>query len=114
MDISRVIIGPVVTEKAERLKAGVPSKASAKSGETKRMHTLWVAPKATKIEVRNALRRFYGVEASSVRILNVRPKTRMISAHVEMEKRHAGRKAIVTLAKDSKALDLAAFQLTAS
>ena len=104
MDLTRVIIGPVVTEKAERLKAG----------DTTHTHTLWVVPSATKIDIKNALRRYYGVDASSVRVLRTRSKVRLLGRGIEMEKRHAGKKVIVTLAKDSKALDLAAFQVTSS
>ena len=109
MDLARVIIGPVVTEKAERLKAGG---GSPKSGT--QMHTLWIVPGATKIEVKNALKRYYGVDAASVRVMRTRAKTRMLGRGIEMEKRHAGKKVIVTLAKDSKELDLAAFQTTSS
>jgi large subunit ribosomal protein L23 len=109
MDLSHVIIGPVVTEKAERLKA-----ATNKKGATSRVHTLWVSMDATKIEVKKALRRFFDVDAASVRALRVRPKTRLIGRGVEMQKRHAGKKVMVTLAPDSKNLDLAAFQLTSS
>ncbi len=104
MDLARVIIGPVVTEKAERLK----------TGQATHMHTLWIVPAATKIEVKNALKRYYGVDVASVRVMRTRAKTRMLGRGIEMEKRHAGKKVIVTLAKDSKQLDLAAFQTTSS
>lgn len=103
MDLARVIIGPVVTEKAERQK-----------GTDAQMHTLWITPAATKVEVKNALRRYYGVDAASVRVMRTRAKVRPLGRGVHMEKRHAGKKVIVTLAKNSKALDLAAFQATSS
>lgn len=99
MDLSRIIIGQVVTEKSERLKAG-----------THRTYTLVVAPFATKIEVKSALKRFYNVDARSVRILKVQPKTRTFGAAQTMEKRHRQKRALVTLASDSKALDLTAFR----
>ncbi len=98
MDLSRVIIGPIVTEKAERQKVV----------ETGHVYALKVAPKSTKIDVRNAIERLYGVQVSKVRIVKIQPKTRILSAHASMEKRHAGKKALVTLKKGSKALDLAA------
>ena len=101
MDLSRVIIGPVNTEKSERLKAGQES----------HVYTLGVAPDATKVEVRNALKNFYGVEVTKVRVMRVRPKVRELGAGKSMEKRHAGKKVMVTLAKKSKTLDLAAFQI---
>lgn len=101
MDLSRVIIGPVVTEKAERLKAGA----------TTHVYTLWVSPTATKIEVRAALERFYDVQVRSVRVMHTQAKTRALGQGRVMEKRHAGKKVLVTLAPKSKALDLAAFQV---
>ncbi|MDD4319147.1 MAG: 50S ribosomal protein L23 [Candidatus Peribacteraceae bacterium] len=98
MDLSRIILGPVVTEKAERLKAA-----------ERHTHTIIVAPHATKIDVQKALERFYSVEVESVRIVKVRPKTRVLGNGKTMEKRHAAKKALVTLAKKSKQLDLASF-----
>lgn len=104
MDISSVILGPVVTEKAERLKARGP----------RHTHTIRVAPWATKISVKNALELFYNVDVASVRIIHTQAKTRTLGAGGSMEKRHAGKKALVTLEKDSKPLDLAAFQTISS
>ncbi len=100
MNLAHVIIGPVVTEKAERLKAQ----------EGKNVYTLWVAPTATKIDIKKALLRHYDVTAASVRVTKTQPKTRLLGAGVVMEKRHPGRKVMVTLAKNSKALDLTSFR----
>lgn len=102
MELSRVILGPVVTEKAERLKSA-----------DRHMYTLRVAPKATKIEVRKALEQYFDVQVLSIRALTVRPKTREVSPYQSMEKRHASRKVMVTLLKDSKPLDLSAFKVRA-
>lgn len=96
MDLSRVIVGPVYTEKAERLK-------------TQNTYVLRIDQHATKIDVKNALRRFYNTEVSSVRVQRIRPKSRLIGAGRTMTKRHPRKHAIVTLAKDSKPLDLAQF-----
>ncbi len=100
MDLSRIIIGPVVTEKAERLKAG-----------DVHTYTLHVAPHATKIDVKNALKTFYDIDVAAVRIIKTQPKVRDLGAGRTMEKRHAFKKALVTLAKKSKALDISAFQV---
>ncbi len=97
MELSRVIVGPVTTEKSERLKAG-------------RTYTVRVAPEATRIEVQKALESFYDVEVSSVRILHVREKTRMLNAHRSLTKRHTQKRALVTLAPKSKVLDLSQFK----
>lgn len=98
MDLSRVIIGPVVTEKAERLK-GVD-----------RTYTIRVAPNATKIDVTAALRKFYDVEATSVRTMRTTTKTRTVGRGRVMTKRASFKKVMVTLSKKSKPLDIANFK----
>ncbi len=101
MDLSRVIIAPVVTEKAERLKAG----------DKVHTYTLRVDPAATKIDVKNALKTFFDVEVTKVRIIKTQAKRRDLGAGKMMEKRHAFKKALVTLSAKSKALDISAFQV---
>ncbi len=98
MDLHRVILGSIVTEKAERLKA---------SG--KRMYTLHIAQHATKIDVKNALRKLYDVKATTVRIVRVGKKTRLFGRSQVLQKRDPYKKALVTLSTDSKTLDLNAF-----
>jgi large subunit ribosomal protein L23 len=97
MDLSRVILGSIVTEKAERLKA---------TGKT---YTLRVAQAATKIEVKKALKEFYDIDVKSVRVMRTRGKKRILGQGKVMEKRHPIKKMMVTLASGSKPLDLAAF-----
>lgn len=97
MLLTSVILGPVVTEKAEMLKA-------------KRTYVLRVNPKATKIDVKNALRMFYDVEVDAIRVLNTVPKRRLVGAGKVMEKRHRSKRMLVTLSKKSKTLDLATFR----
>lgn len=104
MDLSRVIIAPIVTEKAERLKAGTDVHT----------YTLHVAPWATKIDVKNALKMFYDVDVTAVRIIKTQAKRRDLGAGKMMEKRHAYKKAMVTLAPKSKALDISAFKVLSS
>lgn len=99
MDLTRVIFGPVVTEKAERQKAAA-----------KHTYTLKIHPHATKVDVRHALKEFYDLDAASVRILRVRSKTRTFGRGGLMEKRHPSKRAIVTAAAGSKPLDLASFK----
>ncbi len=100
MDLSTVIIGPVVTEKAERLK----------SSGTKHTYTMRIRNEATKVEIQKAIKQYYDADVVGVRIIHVRPKTRMIGNGKVMEKRHRFKKALVTLAAKSKPLDLASFQ----
>ena len=66
MDLSRVIVGPVNTEKSERLKT------------VNRTYTIQVAPNATKVDVVNALDKYYDVEATSVRTMRTPSKTRRV------------------------------------
>lgn len=100
MDLSHVIVGPVVTEKAERLKAVT----------SKRTYTIRIAHNATKIDVKTALKRFYDLDVTSVRVMWVRPKSTQFGKGQQREKRHRYKKALVTLAEKSKALDLASFK----
>lgn len=97
MELSRVILGPVVTEKTERLKSD-------------RNHTLRVDPAATKVDVQNALSQYYGVEVASVRVMRVGGKSRMVGPYRSFTKRHPYKKVVVTLDKKSKALDLTQFK----
>ncbi|MBT3293567.1 50S ribosomal protein L23 [Candidatus Peregrinibacteria bacterium] len=99
MDLSRIILGTVTTEKAERMKI-----------KDKRVVTLNVALKATKIDVKNALKKFYDVDVESVRVMRVPPKVRSIGRGKVMEKRHRAKKVMITLKPKSKALDISVFQ----
>lgn len=85
MDLSRAILGAVLTEKAERLKLA-------------KTYVLRVDQNATKVDVKNALKKFYGVTAKSVRVLRVRPKTRAVGMGKVMEKRHRSKRMMVTIA----------------
>ena len=97
MDLTRVIVGQLVTEKTERLKG-------------LRAYTVQVSPAANKIDIDKALRMYFGVEPTSVRIILVRPKTRSVGPNKIFTKRHRSKKAIITLSKDSKPLDLTNFK----
>ncbi len=97
MDLSRVIVGPIVTEKAERLKGD-------------RTYTLKVMPRATKVDVRAALKRYYDVDAVSVRVMRVMPKFRPFGRGNTMRKRQPYKKVLVTLAPKSKPLDVASLK----
>lgn len=97
MELTRVIVGPVVTEKSERLKLD-------------RTYIVQVAPEATKIDVKNALKKYYDVDAVSVRAMRIRKKTREVGAGKEIVKRHPSKRMIVTISKDSKAFDIVSFK----
>ena len=98
MELSQVVIGPVVTEKAERLKG------------MDRTYTLRIAPKATKVDVSNALTKYYDVEVTSVRVMRIPSKTRAVGRGKVITKRKPFKKVMVTLSKKSKPLDIANFK----
>ena len=97
MDLTRVILGPVVTEKAERIKA------------LQHTYVLKVSPQATKVDLKNALKKHFDVEVSSVRVHRTRSKKRMAGT-MEIVKRKPAKKMMVTLKEGSKPLDLAQFK----
>lgn len=75
-----------------------------------RTYTLRVAEHATKVDIKKALKRFYDVDVSSVRVLRVRPKTRMLGTGRAITKRKRAKKMLVTLGAKSKTLDLIQFK----
>ena len=99
MDHTSLILGPVVTEKAERQKAQTPH-----------VYALRVHPQATKVDIAHALERLFHVEIAKVRVMRVRSKSRNTGRGSLMEKRQEYKKAIVTLKEKSKPLDLAALK----
>lgn len=100
MELSRIISGQVQTEKAERQKV---------AGRT---YTLQVHPDATKIDVARALETYFGVNVESVRVHRLRPKARLLGNDKTLTKRHRAKRALVTLTKKSKALDLTSFKVS--
>ena len=98
MDLSRVILGPIQTEKAERQKT------------VSKTYSLRVSSRSTKVDIRAALKKIYDVDALDIRVMLVGGKTRAIGRTRTMQKRHPYKKAIVKLAPKSKPLDLTAFK----
>lgn len=97
MELSRVIIGPLTTEKSEFMK-------------TMRVYSVRVDKAATKVDIKKALENFYDVDVQSVRIQRVGTKSRAVGAGRSIIKRHPIKKALITLAAKSKALDLSKFK----
>ena len=98
MELSRIIKGQVVTEKAERQKVA------------SRTYTLRVDQSATKIDVARALETYFDVTVQSVRMQWLRVKARALGGSRVLTKRHRSKRAIVTLAPKSKPLDLSTFK----
>ena len=84
MEASNVIIKPLTTEKSLSL------------NEAKKFVFL-VHKQANKIEIMQAIKQFYGAKPLSCQVLKITTKS-----NSRRLKRKAGKKAIVTFAKDSK------------
>lgn len=99
MEPTRIILGPVVTEKSERMK-------------TKRVYTIKVRNESTKIDVKAALKKFYDVDVASIRVMRTVHKERALGAGRIMTKRHPGKRMIVTLTDKSNLLDFSKFKVS--
>jgi large subunit ribosomal protein L23 len=82
-DLSRILNGALVTEKSERLKANEHS------------YTFKVAPRASKVEVRQAVEKLFKVHVTDVRVMNVEGKMRRMGMFAG--RRATWKKAIVVL-----------------
>ena len=85
-----IIISPVITERSmDDLQVG--------------KYTFKVAKDANKSEIKKAVEKLFGVEASKVNTLNVRGKEKRVGRY--FGKTASWKKAIVTLTEDSKAIE---------
>lgn len=95
MKANEVIRKPVVTEKATLL-------------QEKQVYTFWVHPKATKVDVKIAIKAIYGADASEVKVINIAEKFKAVKKG-SFNKRSERRKAYVTFPGKTK-LDLNKFE----
>ena len=86
-DLTRVIVRPVVTEKTTDM------------GESHK-YVFEVATAANKIEIKQAVERFFGVKVLDVRTMNVKGKPKRLGRHAGY--RSDWKKAIVTVGADDK------------
>ncbi len=93
MNLSHVIIGPVVTEKSMNI--------VDKIGH----HTLYVHANSTKSDIKSAILLYFGAQVSSVRIVKLPTKTRVRGKQGPQIKRKKRKKAIISL-KTGETLDL--------
>ncbi|MBU1017814.1 50S ribosomal protein L23 [Patescibacteria group bacterium] len=85
MELTHVLISPVVTEKST-------------GAQAERKYVFMVHLNANKIEVKKAVESAYGAKVQSVNIIHVLKKVRLAGRGREITKRHNGKKAVVTLA----------------
>jgi len=85
------IISPIVTEKATKLAESMT-------------YMFYVNPKATKIEVKQAVKELYGADVATVRSINTPVKTKLLKRSI-VNKRDEMKKVMITL-KGRKKLDV--------
>ena len=86
MEQTNILKSPIVTEKSTN------SQALGK-------YSFLVHPDANKIEIKQAIEQSYGVNVQSVKIVPIIKKQRLAGRGSMITKRHAGKKAIVTIEK---------------
>lgn len=91
MDQYSTIIRPLTTEK---------SSAQQANGQ----YMFQVSKTATKVDVKNAVKAIYGVDAAKVRMIIAPSKQRQVARGRQWTKRPVMKKALVTM-KDKKAID---------
>lgn len=91
-DPREVILEPILTEKALRLKDGF------------NQYVFKVMPNANKIEIKQALEKRFDVKVKSVRVMNVSGKMRSRFTKTGRVSGYTSgfKKAVITLAEDSK------------
>ncbi|HFD79036.1 MAG TPA: 50S ribosomal protein L23 [Gammaproteobacteria bacterium] len=85
--MSRILIGPVVSEKSTRI------------GDQNRQVVFRVLPDASKFEIRKAVEKMFDVTVTGVQVMNVKGKVKRFGQTVG--RRSDWKKAYVTLAEGS-------------
>lgn len=94
MRLYKILQKPLVTEKTANMGMGKPT------------YAFEVAPDATKIDVKMAVKELYGVEVADVNILNTREKFKYGRKRGMQVKRRQSKKAYITLKNASDVLDV--------
>jgi len=84
MQLTNVRIAPVVTEKST-------------NAQSKSKYTFRVNADATKIDISKAINKAYGVDVTSVNIIPVRKKERLVGRGRSITRRPASKKAVITV-----------------
>jgi large subunit ribosomal protein L23 len=93
MDLSQILITPVITEKAY-------------AAQEKGKYAFKVNKDATKIQAKKAFEKYYGIKPISVNIITTKAKTRTAGRGRVIKKRTSDKRAIITLPK-GKTIDFA-------
>lgn len=95
MLVTDVLLKPVQTEKTVKEMIG--------------KYVFLVAPLASKADIKDAIKEFYGKDVEKINIIKLPAKTRMIGRGTLALKRAAQKKAVITL-KEGQSLDFNAFK----
>lgn len=96
MNLHEILIKPITTEKSSR-----------EASQAK--YSFIVHDMSTKIDIKNAIKKLYGVEAESVRIIMTKPKYRSGTKRATIQKKAVQKKAIITLKDKKKTIDVNKF-----
>jgi large subunit ribosomal protein L23 len=88
----------------EVIKKALTTEKSSKLQENGQ-YSFIVSRRATKIDVKKAVKKIYGADAKEVKMMLTPPKSRLVARGRMWTKRPIQKKALVTL-KDGKTLDL--------
>ncbi|MDA9129187.1 50S ribosomal protein L23 [Candidatus Gracilibacteria bacterium] len=94
MRLYTILQKPLVTEKTANMQMGKSS------------YAFQVAPSATKIDVKMAIKELYGVEVQSVNIINTRAKFKYGKKRGLQPRRRESKKAYITLKNSNEVLDV--------
>ena len=94
MRLYKILKKPLVTEKTANMQLGKPR------------YAFEVAPDATKIDIKVAVKELYGVEVGSVNILHTREKFKYGKKRGMQIRKRAGKKAYITLKNTGDVLDV--------
>lgn len=101
MDILNTIISPITTEKTAEMQKHL-------------QYAFKVSRKATKTDIKKMFEMMYQVKVEKVQVMVVPSKTRAVKGGRIHTKRPTHKKAIVTLKKSEKAVDLNKLKLNSS
>ena len=94
MRLYKILQKPIVTEKTANMQLGKPR------------YAFIVAPKATKVDIKMAVKELYGVEVADVNVLNTREKFKYGKKRGMQLRKREMKKAYVTLKNASDVIDV--------
>lgn len=94
MRIYKILKKPLVTEKTANMQMNKPR------------YAFEVAPSATKIDIKMAIKELYGVEVATVNVMNTRAKFKYGKKRGMQIRKRESKKAYITLKNSNEVLDV--------